>query len=125
MPSHSDVPDDHETPKDAGGPPAPSSVELTEEEKREAIRDTHLFDLRRFLSMIFVIYGILVTAMGIARPAADKAPTGGIPINLYSGLAMLAAGVAFFLWDHFAPVADEEILRHAAESKAQAMASVE
>ena len=95
---------------------------LTEEEKREAIRDTHRFDLRRFLGMLFVIYGVLVTAMGIANPAADKAPTGGIPINLYAGVSMLVVGAAFFVWDHLAPVADEEILRHAAQSKAQAMA---
>ncbi|SES00574.1 hypothetical protein SAMN05443377_12816 [Propionibacterium cyclohexanicum] len=94
---------------------------LTEEEKREAIRDTHRFDLRRFLGMLFVIYGVLVTAMGIANPAADKAPTGGIPINLYTGVSMLVVGSAFFVWDHLAPVADEEILRHAAQSKAQAM----
>ena len=69
-------------------------MQLTKQERDEAIRDTRRFDLRRFLGGLFVIYGVLVTGMGIARPEADKAPTGGIPINLYTGIAMFIIGAA-------------------------------
>lgn len=97
------------------------AVQLTKQERDEAIRDTRRFDLRRFLGGLFVIYGVLVTGMGIARPEADKAPTGGIPINLYTGVAMFIIGLAFLLWDHLRPVSEDDILHSAEKSKAQSM----
>ena len=97
------------------------AVQLTKQERDEAIRDTRRFDLRRFLGGLFVIYGVLVTGMGLARPEADKAPTGGIPINLYTGIAMFIIGAAFLLWDHLSPVSEDDILHSAEKSKAQSL----
>lgn len=68
-----------------------------------------------------MVYGVLVTGMGIARPEADKALTGGIPINLYTGVAMFIIGLAFLLWDHLRPVSEDDILHSAEKSKAQSM----
>ncbi|WP_279305300.1 hypothetical protein [Propionibacterium freudenreichii] len=97
------------------------AVQLTKEERDDAIRDTRRFDLRRFLGGLFVVYGVLVTGMGIARPDDDKALTGGIPINLYTGVAMFIIGLAFLLWDHLRPVSEDDILHSAEKSKAQSL----
>lgn len=97
------------------------AVRLTKKERDEAIRDTRRFDLRRFLGALFVVYGVLVTGMGIARPEADTAPTGGIPINLYTGIAMLIVGLVFLIWDHLRPVSEDDILHSAEKSKAQSL----
>lgn len=101
------------------------AVELTPEERAEAIRDTRRFDLRRFLGGLFLVYGVLVTIMGIVNPAADRAPTGGIAINLWTGLGMLLAGIVFLVWDHFSPVPEADIVRSATASKAQSMIKAE
>lgn len=108
-----------------GGAQAAPAVELTAQEREEAIRDTRRFDLRRFLGALFSVYGVLVTGMGIAAPAADTAPTGGIPINLWTGIGMLIAGILFFVWDHFSPVPESDIVRSATESKAQSLIKAE
>ena len=53
-----------------------AKVELTPEEARNW-RLAKLFDLRSFIGSLFVIFGILVTAAGIAASKATitKAPT--------------------------------------------------
>ena len=38
-------------------------MQLTKQERDEAIRDTRRFDLRRFLGGLFVIYGVLVLSL--------------------------------------------------------------
>ncbi|NEG55854.1 hypothetical protein [Bifidobacterium platyrrhinorum] len=95
---------------------------FTEEEKAEMVRSTHRSDLRRILGMIFVVYGIVVFAVGLIDPAADVAKTTGLPINLWTGGLMFLAGLVFFIWDHFNPVPAEDIIASAEESAAQAAA---
>jgi hypothetical protein len=79
-------------------------------EQLKHIRDTRRFDLRRIIGGVFVVYGIIVTLVGIVDPAADTKPTGGIAINLWTGIGMLIVGVLFFLWDHYAPVPADDIV---------------
>ncbi|MCH4249973.1 MAG: hypothetical protein LKF88_03755 [Microbacteriaceae bacterium] len=79
-------------------------------EQLEHIRSTRRFDLRRIIGGVFVVYGIIVTIVGIADPAADVKPTGGIAINLWTGIGMLIIGIFFLLWDHFNPVPAEDIV---------------
>ncbi|MDQ1526890.1 MAG: hypothetical protein QOG18_1503 [Microbacteriaceae bacterium] len=95
---------------------------LSDEEKRAYVRSTRRFDLRNLLGALFVLYGIIVTILGIVNGAADNKQTGGIDINLWSGLAMLVLGVLFFLWQRWAPVPEEDILKtleHEDEVKAE------
>lgn len=91
----------------------PDLVRLSEGEKNELIRHTRRTDLRRIIGGLFVIYGVLVTLMGIIDPAADTAKTGGIHINLWTGICMLIIGGLFFLWDRLAPVPAEDIVASA------------
>jgi hypothetical protein len=61
-------------------------------------RAARLFDVRRVIGGLFVVYGVIVTLIGIFdRPSEiDKAE--GVRINLWMGLAMLGLGLLMFLW---------------------------
>ena len=92
---------------------SPDLVQLSEAEKKKLIRSTRRTDLRRIIGALFLIYGVLVTIMGIVDPATDAAKTGGLHINLWTGISMLVAGGLFFLWDKLAPVPEEDIVASA------------
>ena len=86
-----------------------STHQLTDEE-RALVASTRRFDLRRILGALFVVYGLIVTIIGIVDYAADIDRTQGIAINLWAGLAMLVLGALFFLWDRLAPVPESDIV---------------
>ena len=89
---------------------------LSDEERRRLVASTRRFDLRRILGALFLLYGVLVTIVGLVQGAADLKKTGGIAINLWTGIAMLVVGAAFFLWDRLAPVPEEDIV-HSVEQE--------
>ncbi|CAM5240414.1 hypothetical protein SALBM311S_10810 [Streptomyces alboniger] len=64
-----------------------------------------LFDIRRIIGGLFVLYGVIVTITGLTDDdaAIDKAQ--GVNINLWTGLAMLALGVFFLVWLKLRPTA--------------------
>jgi len=86
-----------------------STRELTDEE-RAVVASTRRFDLRRILGALFIVYGVIVTIIGIVNLAADEKRTGGIAINLWAGLAMLALGILFLVWDLVRPVPIDDIV---------------
>jgi hypothetical protein len=77
-------------------------VEELEEKSATAAR---LFDVRRIIGGLFVIYGVIVTIAGITASDADIAKSEDININLWSGLSMLALGGLFLLWLKLRPIA--------------------
>lgn len=81
------------------------------EERRRLIASTRRFDLRRILGALFLLYGVLVTIVGLVDPATDTGKTHGIPINLWAGIAMLVVGALFLLWDRLSPVPEEDIVK--------------
>lgn len=85
--------------------------QLSDAEKRRLIASTHRFDLRRILGALFLLYGVLVTLVGLLRPAEDVEKTNGIAINLWTGVAMLVLGILFLVWDRLSPVPEEDIIR--------------
>jgi len=80
-------------------------------EEEAMVKSTRRFDLRRILGAVFVLYGVIVTIIGLLNSASDMKQTGGIAINIWTGLSMLVLGILFFVWDHFAPVPQEDILK--------------
>jgi hypothetical protein len=62
-----------------------------------------LFDIRRVIGLLFVIYGVLVTVAGFFVSDADLAKAQDININLWTGLAMLVLGLLFLLWLRLSP----------------------
>ncbi|MGW5275405.1 hypothetical protein ACWEQP_23085 [Streptomyces sp. NPDC004044] len=57
-----------------------------------------LFDIRRIIGGLFVIYGVIVTLAGINPSDADPKKAEGVHINLWTGPAMLTLGLFFLLW---------------------------
>ena len=57
-----------------------------------------LFDVRRVIGGLFVVYGVIVTAIGIFASPEEIAKAQGVRINLWMGLGMLALGLLFLLW---------------------------
>ena len=64
-----------------------------------------LFDLRYVLALLFLVYGVVLTVMGIgftSQAGLDKAA--GVNINLWGGIVMLVVGILFALWARLRPI---------------------
>ncbi|HXR43883.1 MAG TPA: hypothetical protein VN759_03695, partial [Pseudolysinimonas sp.] len=87
---------------------------LSAAEREAAVRSTRRFDLRRIMGGLFVVYGVIVTIVGLVDLGGDKETklTGGIQINIWVGIGMLVLGGLFFLWDRLAPVSEEDIVHN-------------
>jgi hypothetical protein len=57
-----------------------------------------LFDLRTFIGVLFVIFGVLVIIPGIIADPADIEKAAGINLALWVGGFMLLLGVIFLAW---------------------------
>ncbi len=68
-----------------------------------------LFDLRTLIGALFVLYGLLLTVVGLFDDDAEIAKADGIRINLWLGLSMLLLGGLFLLWVWLRPL---KIERH-------------
>jgi hypothetical protein len=62
-----------------------------------------MFDLRSFIGVLFVIFGVLVTIPGLAPTQADLDKAAGINIALWVGVLMLALGLVFVAWVLLSP----------------------
>lgn len=62
-----------------------------------------LFDIRNIIGSLLTIYGVILLLVGLlADPQDDK--TGGVNANLWAGIALLVAGLAFIAWERLRPV---------------------
>lgn len=92
---------------------------LTEAEKEQAVKSAHRNDLRLLLGVLFVLYGVIVGLVGVCDPSLGLDKTGGIAINLWSGIAMLVVGILFLVWNFAKPIPAEDIIASAEESARQ------
>ena len=72
-----------------------------------ARRAANLFDLRRVIGGLFVVYGLLLSILGLFDSDADIEKAAGVNINLYGGLVMLAFGLFMLVWAFTRPLGDE------------------
>jgi hypothetical protein len=68
-----------------------------------------LFDIRRIIGGLFVLYGIIVTIAGITASDADIDKAVGVNINLWTGLGMLILGLFFLVWLKLRPTEPPEV----------------
>ncbi|MET8082321.1 hypothetical protein [Streptomyces sp. NPDC005303] len=68
-----------------------------------------IFDLRRIIGGLFVLYGIIVTIAGINPSDSSLDKSEGVNINLWTGLGMLILGVFFLIWQKLKPVAPPQV----------------
>ncbi|MGW6241957.1 hypothetical protein [Streptomyces sp. NPDC055094] len=76
-----------------------------EELEAKSATAARLFDIRRIIGGLFVVYGIIVTIAGITASDADLKKAQDININLWTGLGMLALGLFFLIWLKLRPTA--------------------
>jgi hypothetical protein len=57
-----------------------------------------MFDLRTFIGVLFVIFGVLVAIPGLSPSPANLEKAAGINISLWVGGLMLALGIIFLAW---------------------------
>lgn len=77
----------------------PDDEQLAEGEDLEKVSAAaRLFDVRRVIGGLFVVYGVIVTLLGIFDNSAEIEKAQGVRINLWMGLGMLVLGGLFLLW---------------------------
>ncbi|MGC0331452.1 hypothetical protein RKD23_004442 [Streptomyces sp. SAI-170] len=93
--------------------------EVTELEGRSATA-ARLFDIRRIIGGLFVLYGVIVTVTGLTDDDATIDKAQGVNINLWTGLGMLLLGLFFLIWLKLRPTAPPppEVLPEEPEEKA-------
>src|SRR4051794_40466916 len=80
---------------------------MSEVSTSRAERAANLFDLRRIIGGVFVVWGVLLTLLGLFGSEAETTKASGININLYAGLGMLVFGLAFLAWAFMRPLGTE------------------
>jgi hypothetical protein len=72
-----------------------------------AAKAANLFDLRRIIGGLFVIYAVILVVLGLGESDASIEKSAGVNVNLYAGLAMLAVGLLFIAWALLRPLSAE------------------
>jgi hypothetical protein len=100
--------------------------ERTGDEQATGTREAqaaNLFDLRRIIAGLFLLYGVVLTIVGLTDSQAEVAKAAGVRINLWAGLGMLALGAAFLAWALLRPLGrqlqEEEAKAQAARAEAE------
>ena len=95
------------------GPDRQAREQIAKAEEAEA-RDratgmASLFDLRMVIGGLLVLYGVILTVMGLFASDDAKAKAAGININLWAGLVILAGGAIFIAWALLRPLRAEDL----------------
>jgi hypothetical protein len=80
---------------------AEQAVEQTDGSEERA---ANLFDIRRIIGGLFVVYGVLLVIMGFGASEADKRRADGINVNLSVGIALLVIAAFFIAWALLRPL---------------------
>ena len=75
---------------------------MSEQDDRSAA--ARLFDIRRIIGGLFVLYGVILFVAGLVDGADAKEQAADIDINVWTGLAMAALGLFFLGWMWLRPL---------------------
>jgi hypothetical protein len=68
-----------------------------------------MFDIRRVIGGLFVLYGVILTVVGATASESDLEKASGINANLWTGICMAVFGGVMLAWALWRPVgADPE-----------------
>jgi hypothetical protein len=82
-------------------------TQLSDEDEAEAVRKANLFDIRRLIGGLFVVYGVILVVLGIAGSHAVKHKAAGINIDLWSGIGILIFAAFMIAWAFLRPIEPE------------------
>ena len=64
-----------------------------------------LFDLRTVIAILFAFYGVVLTIMGIVTATPENTEkSGGLNLNLWTGIGMLVLAIFFVVWARMKPL---------------------
>jgi hypothetical protein len=78
-----------------------------EADARRAARAANLFDLRRLIGGLFVIYGVILVVMGLGASDAAIEKSADVNVNLWAGLGMLLFGLGMLAWAFLRPLSEQ------------------
>jgi hypothetical protein len=84
-----------------------SPTGATDEEEERAARIANRFDIRRLIGGLFLLYGVVLTVMGVVGSSHVKNKADGINIDLWTGIALLVFGALMVFWALARPVRPE------------------
>ena len=71
------------------------------------LQAANLFDLRRIIGALFVLYGVILVITGLFDSQSEIDKAQGVHINLWAGIAMLILGGLFLLWGFVRPLGQQ------------------
>ena len=77
---------------------------MSEHKENHPSAASQLFDLRTVIAVLFGVYGIVLTVMGLFTGEAELAKAGSVNINLWSGIGMILAAAFFLVWVRLRPL---------------------
>jgi hypothetical protein len=70
----------------------------TDEDEIKAARAANRFDIRRIIGGLFILYSLILIALGLFGSSHVKNKAAGINVDLWTGLAMLVFGALMVFW---------------------------
>jgi hypothetical protein len=89
------------------GDPLIEQSEQAEMDAQRAAKAARLFDIRRLIGGLFLIYGVILVILGLGESDKSIAKSADINVNLYSGLGMLVLSLLFIAWAILRPLGDD------------------
>jgi F0F1-type ATP synthase assembly protein I len=80
------------------------------EEERGGSRDeraANLFDIRRIIGGLFLVYGVIMIVTGIVGDHAVKTKASGINVDLITGICMVVFAILMIAWALLRPTRPE------------------
>lgn len=77
----------------------------TERKGTELAPTAGAFDIRNVIGALLGIFGLILIVLGLVGFSPDEAErTGGIDANLWTGIGLIIAAIAFGLWAKLRPI---------------------
>src|SRR5215213_6400681 len=89
------------------GDPYIEQSEQAEIDARRAAKAARLFDIRRLIGGLFLIYGVILVVLGLGESDASIEKSAGMNVNLWGGISMLIMSACFLLWAFLRPLGDD------------------
>ena len=83
------------------------STGATDEEEIRAAQIANRFDIRRLIGGLFLLYGVILTVLGLVGSHTVKNKAAGINVDLWTGIGMLVFGALMVFWALSRPTAPE------------------
>ncbi|MGI8715137.1 MAG: hypothetical protein ACR2NR_18530 [Solirubrobacteraceae bacterium] len=84
-----------------------ASTGATDKDEVQAAKAANRFDIRRLIGGLFMLYGLILLALGLFGSHHIKHKAAGINVDLYTGIGMLIFGALMIFWALSKPVTPE------------------